>query len=379
MRIIEAISDMNIGGAGVLLLTRLSTDGKMRDATTVVIPRGSELKKRLDGIGVKSIEIDCCAERSFEISAIPKYMRIIRRLKPDIINAHGCLSFRIAAFFCGVPVKIYTRHCTFPLKKTQKSLIYKFTVGRLQGILSDGIIAVADVVKKDLIAMGVPAKKIRVIINGVAGIRRLSEPQRREIRGRLNIPQTAVVIGIFARIEEYKGHKDLVDAAVLLLEKSDNYRFLVVGKGSYEEKLMEYCREKGVFDRFVFTGFAEDITEYLNITDINVNCSHGTETSSLSLSEGMSIGLPTVASDYGGNRYMVEDGVNGFRYPPYNGEALARSIQKISGNDKLRRRISENAQVRYERKLNSRKMTKATYDHYMRLASVRKNIRLENL
>ena len=378
MRVLHVISDKNIGGAGILLLTRLSTDCEMKETTTVILPRGSALKERFSAIGAKTEEVDGCADSSFEFFTIIKYMRIIRHLKPDIVNAHGCLSFRIAAFLCGVPVRIYTRHCTFPIKKMYRVPMLKKIVGRCQGIISNGVIAVAEIVKEDLNEMGVSDKMIQVIVNGVSGIRRLSENERKKIREKLSIPQDAVVVGIFARLEEYKGHKDLIDAAEHLIKISDGFRFLVVGKGSYEEELLEYCRKKGVLHRFIFTGFVDDVTEYLNVTDINVNCSHGTETSSLALSEGMSIGLPMVVSDFGGNRYMVENHINGLLYPPYDGSALADAIKNIASDDSLRRSLSENARGRYERELNSKKMTKATYDYYMRLWSATCGVELKN-
>lgn len=371
MKIIEAISDMNIGGAGVLLATRLGTDKNMRDSTIVVLPEGSMLSRRLTDIGVGIIEVKGCKNRSFDVFAISKFIRIIKEINPDIVNCHGCLSFRIAAFLCSVPVRIYTRHCTFPQKKWQKNAFFRSIIGNLQMELSNGIIAVAEAAKSDLVDMGVSPKRIKVIINGVKGISVLSKDERSRIRSSLSIPEDAVVVGIFARLEEYKGHKDLIEAASILLSYSDAYRFLIVGGGSLEEKLKNICREKGIDDKFIFTGFVDDVTEYFNITDINVNCSHGTETSSLALSEGMSLGIPCIASDFGGNSYMVQDGINGYVYPAYDSHRLAVLIER-SGNDAiLRKRLSENAYIRFKSELNHKKMTEATYNYYTQLRSVK--------
>ena len=66
MRIIEAISDTNIGGAGVLLLSRLECSSAEAEQTTVIIPKGSMLRERLDALGVASIEVDGCKNRSFD-------------------------------------------------------------------------------------------------------------------------------------------------------------------------------------------------------------------------------------------------------------------------------------------------------------------------
>ena len=370
MEIIEAISDTNIGGAGVLLATRLNSDKKMRAKTIVVLPRGSALVERMKKIGVKTVEIDTCADKSFQLSAIPKYVRLIRFYKPHTVNCHGCLSFRIAAFLCGVPVRIYTRHCTFPLKGWQKLKVIKLFVGAVQCILSNGIIAVAEAAKNDLVEMGIPASKIRVIINGVSGMTQLDEKQRAEIRRDLSIASDSTVVGIFARLEEYKGHRDLIEAADILLKCTEKYRFLIVGSGSCEEKLKNMCKEKGIDKYFVFSGFVNDVTKLLNITDINVNCSCGTETSSLSLSEGMSIGIPSIVSDYGGNPYMVEDGVNGFVYPIGDCKRLAALIKRLSEDSYLWKKLSQNAYIRFERELNSKKMTEATYKYYTQLRSV---------
>ena len=64
----------------------------------------------------------------------------------------------------------------------------------------------------------------------------------------------------------------------------------------------------------------------MNIVDINVNCSVGTETSSLALSEGMSLGIPAVVSDFGGNPYMIEHGVNGLVCECYDSRKMADHI-----------------------------------------------------
>ena len=378
MEIIEAISDTNIGGAGVLLLTRLAEDKKMREKTLVAIPRNSALLPRLTELSVKYAEIDGCADRSFDVAAIFQFIRLIWRERPHTVNCHGCLSCRIAALLCGVPVRIYTRHCTFSPRPWQKNRILRFVAGRLQLLLSNGIIAVADAARNDLSAMGVPISRIRVIINGVSGLYRFDKNKREEIRKSLSVPSDAVVVGIFARLEEYKGHTDLIDAAGILLGRQQNYRFLIVGSGSYEDELKKRCKEKGVLECFIFTGFVSNVSEYMNITDINVNCSHGTETSSLALSEGMSIGLPAVVSDYGGNPYMVRDGENGFIYPVFNAERLAYYIEKIANDSELRKRLSHNAYARFAEELNAKKMTEETYAYYTSLRSVRSFASSEN-
>ncbi len=371
MKIVEAITDTNIGGAGVLLLTRLMTDREMCDKTVVLIPEGSMLKGRFERYGIAFLEVDGCRDRSFEYSVVLKFICILKRLSPDIVNCHGCLSCRVAALICGIPVRIYTRHCVFPVSKWQKNIISRFFIGRAQVLLSNGIIAVAESAKDNLCAMGVPSKRITVIINGVKGLSRFSDIEREKIKSDLGLPLEARIVGIFARLEVYKGHMDLINAAEILLSKSKSYYFLAVGGGSLEGELKEECRRRGLDGHIIFTGFAEDVTPFFNITDVNVNCSSGTETSSLALSEGMSLGIPAVASDFGGNCYMVENGINGYIYPTKDHVALADSIYRITNDDVLYGKLSNGAYGRFKRELNAENMTEATYDMYRKLYRVK--------
>ena len=72
MRIIEAISDTNIGGAGILLVNRLKHTDREKYKTTVLIPKGSRLCQRLADIKVDFVEINGGRDRSFDPSAVPK-------------------------------------------------------------------------------------------------------------------------------------------------------------------------------------------------------------------------------------------------------------------------------------------------------------------
>ena len=120
----------------------------------------------------------------------------------------------------------------------------------------------------------------------------------------------------------------------------------------------------GIADRVHFTGFVEDVRQVFYAMDLNVNCSVGTETSSLALSEGMSIGLPAVVSDYGGNPYMVRHGKNGYVYPVGDFVQLSREIAVLAEDRSLYVRMSEEAKKRHREELNATAMTVATNSYY---------------
>lgn len=366
IKVLEIISDMNIGGAGILLLNRLKHSNKKAFDTTVLIPKGSSLEKRLLSMNIKIERMKGCRDRSFDVFAISEIMGIVKRLKPDIVNCHGCLSGRIAASLSGNCVCVYTRHCCYPTSGIYRCGTVRAMSGIAVALLSDRIIAVSHSAKSNLTRMGIPPELISVIINGAEPLERASDECCERLKKSLGIPQNAIVVSIFARLEKCKDHACFLKAAKILCDESDKYRFLIVGKGSLEESLVKESKRLGIDGKVIFTGFVENISPYMSITDINVNCSVGTETSSLALSEGMSLGVPSVASDYGGNPYMVRNGVNGFIYPRGNSLLLAKSIRKL-GEEKLYKRISQNARSRFEDELNAETMTRKVEKLYREL------------
>jgi glycosyltransferase involved in cell wall biosynthesis len=235
------------------------------------------------------------------------------------------------------------------------------------------MIAVAYSAKNNLIEMGVSPSKISVIINGVEPLRSVSEEELRLLRAHLGLSGDATVIGICARLEACKGHACFLDAAERLLRIDPSYRFLIVGDGSLRGELEEICRAKGIARSVIFAGFCEDVAPYFHLMKLNVNCSVGTETSSLALSEGMSIGVPSVVSDYGGNPYMVRDGENGAVVPQNDPEALARAISRLCTDERLYARLSQGARERFLEELNAASMTKKTEKLYCELFRPRKD------
>ena len=141
--------------------------------------------------------------------------------------------------------------------------------------------------------------------------------------------------------------------------------FLIVGSGSLEYELKDYARMLDLDDNVRFLGFVEDVFKIMNITDINVNSSIGTETSSLALSEGMSLGVPAIASDYLGNRYMVRHGVNGLIFKQGDYRALAKNISNLAHDKALYEQLSKNAKERFLNDLNASRMTRDTEKYYL--------------
>ena len=371
IKVIEAISDMNIGGAGKLLVSRIKYSNKEKIKYFVVLPKGSLLTQKLKKAGAIIIEIDSCKNQSFDLKGILTIYKIIKRISPSIVNSHACASAKIAGRLARVDVNLFTRHCDFPTLKIYSFPFVKSISRAFNEFICDGVIAVSESAKRNLLSVGINEKKIKVIINGAESLTALSEAEKKKIKAGLKIPAEAIVISIFARLEVYKDHKTLLRAAKALKNNKDIY-FLIVGTGSIGEYLKSYAAKLGIEDNVRFLGFVDDVSKIMNITDINVNCSIGTETSSLALSEGMSLGIPAIASDYSGNKYIVKNDINGLIYPQRNHIALAKCILRLAYDKVLYSYLSKNASIRFQNELNAKRMMLETEQYYFSMLKSKK-------
>ena len=129
------------------------------------------------------------------------------------------------------------------------------------------------------------------------------------------------------------------------------------------------CETLGLESSVCFTGFLRDMAPIYRLLRVNVNCSTGTETSCLALSEGMSAGVPAVVSDYGGNRAMIGESLAGIVYPVGNADALADAIGRIVADNALELQMRRAARERYEACYTAAAMTERVTRVYERMLS----------
>ncbi len=364
IKVLNVLTDTNIGGAGRLLVNYLHNFDRNEFDVKVVLPKNSQLKPCVENEGWEVLEMNGGADKSFDKVAYGDICKIIRDWKPDIVHTHSSFSGKLAAFMCGVPCRFYTRHCAFPQSKKLTTFPGKQLNGFVNNTLATDIVAVAKAAAENLTDTGVSPKKITVIINGVEKMRKTTETENAELKKSLGIGENTFVCGISARLEEYKGHRYLLESAKIVAEKHPDTVFLIIGGGTEEENLRKRAVELGISDKVIFTGFVNDVAPYYNIMHLNLNCSIGTETSSLALSEGMSLSVPAVATTYGGNPYMITDGVNGFLVPERDPQKMAEKICEIIDSPSLLDKLSNGAYEMYEKKFTAAAMTRQLEELY---------------
>lgn len=365
-KIIEVSSDSNIGGAGKVLITLLKNFDYDEVDVKVILPPDSLLKPEISELGIEVIEVEGIAEKSLDFKSILKLRKIFKTEKPDLVHTHASMSARIAAHSVGVKV-IYTRHSVFPQPKRLTTFPGKQINGFINNRYSDGIIAVAEAAKENLTDTGVNGDKVRVILNGVDGLPQASDEEKTEYRGKFGVKDGEKVISIVARLEDIKGHEYFIEAAKMLLDDGINAKFFIAGTGSYEDTLKKKVSRMGLEDKVIFTGFITNVNELMSITDVQVNASYGTEATSLALLEGMSIGVPAVVSDFGGNPGVIKNGKNGYVVAKQNSAALKKGIYNLLTDDDLYDEMSKGSVEIFNSVFTSYAMTRATQDMYMEI------------
>ncbi len=159
-----------------------------------------------------------------------------------------------------------------------------------------------------------------------------------------------------ARVIPRKGILELVEAFAILSKQFQQAELRVAGEAETFPAYAGECRRKaellGVADRVRFLGPLDPdrMAEEYAAAELVVLAS-GQETAPVAIQEAMAVGRPVVATDVGGNRYMVSEGETGHLVPWGDVRALAGAMGKVLGNWELAlamgRRAREEALQRF--------------------------------
>ena len=354
IKVLQVSSDTNIGGAGKCILTYLKHFDKTKIDTAVVLPKNSLLKKEVEALGIRVFEIDAMADKSLDFKAVKKLISVFKEFKPHVVHTHASMAARIAARLYGAKI-VYTRHSVFPPNPKLTHGIGKLICGSVNNLTADKIIAVAEAAKQNICDIGVSDKKIDVILNGVEPLRQYSPREIAEIKSEYGIPDGYKCAAIVARLNEVKGHKYFVEAAGHLKEMGVKAKLLIAGTGDMEDKIRKQIAESGLSEDVIMLGFLTNVEPLMNVIDVQVNCSFGTEATSLSLLEGMSLGKPAVVSDFGGNPGVIKSGKNGFVVPTHDSRGVAERLRELFENDGLYSEMCENSRDIFNRTFTAKK------------------------
>ena len=220
---------------------------------------------------------------------------------------------------------------------------------------------------------GVGQDRLRVIPRGVDPARfdpTSVEPARLEaLRQAWGLPAGRPVVLLPGRLTRWKGQAVLLRAASLLPEP----RPVIVlagdaqGRDAYRVELEALASGAGATVRF--PGPVEDMPAAMLLAEVVVHASTDAEAFGRTVIEAQAMGRPVIASDLGGPRETVEEGVTGWRVPPGDPAALSAAIARaLSQPAEARAAMAAAARAAVLARYTTRAMQDATLAVYRELA-----------
>lgn len=132
---------------------------------------------------------------------------------------------------------------------------------------------------------------------------------------------------------DQKAQDTIIETARILQESHRDIRFVLVGGGRDEAMLRQLAEG---LDNLVFTGFVENVGDYLGAFDIFVLPSRREGIGSI-LFDAMEHGLPLIATPVGGVPRIVHEGINGCLVGVERPDQLAEAILRLRSDPDLMR------------------------------------------
>ena len=167
------------------------------------------------------------------------------------------------------------------------------------------------------------------------------------------------IISFICRISEQKRPLLFLEIIKKLKEKRQDFKVLVVGDGNLLGKMKENAKKMNLLEDIIFLGEIKNTGEIYKISNVTVNCSLK-EGLALTSYESLSMNVPIVSSDVGGQKELIskdvgeivklmqnEEDVYLEKYSPEEINSYVKAINKVLDNLEIyksncRKRICEN-------------------------------------
>lgn len=303
--------------------------------------------------------------------AFRQFCRHLKEFTPDIVHAFLPVPSILAA-----GARLLNRaHCVVV---SRRSLAECYRPNQRLGALADVIatraadfvLANSRAIADELVSRdGIDPSRTAVVYNGV-DTARFSPLQSKRMREELGWGREHLVFGMIANFFRYKGHLDFVRAARLIYKSVPRARFLLLGQDKGEMPPVQRALEESGLAPYTKI-MPETQTPELAFAAMDFYiCSSETEGFSNVLLEAMASGLPVIATDVGGNREAVADGVTGFLVPPRAPERLAEVAIQLASHPDQAHRFAEKARSSAEERFSVGRMLRAHEEIYCTLLKI---------
>ncbi|MFM9278799.1 glycosyltransferase family 4 protein [Paenibacillus jiagnxiensis] len=280
-----------------------------------------------------------------------QFAKLLERLKPGII--HAASNFQNALPPLMVACKLGIRsvyevrgmwHYTqsFKTKGFEQSERFRLhEAGELECCrLADRVVVISDALRKHLIDLGIPAKKITVVYNGVNVNHFQPQPPCPELQQTYGLAGK-FVIGFVGSLEKYEGLDYLLHALAILQKQRSDIKLLIAGDGPALPDLQRLSVTLGLQKEVSFVGALphEQVKRFYSVMDIlpfpRTRAKVCELVTPLKPYEAMAMGKTVLVSDIPALREIVSDGYTGLMFQPEDAASLAEAITRAGQQSHL--------------------------------------------
>lgn len=375
MRIAHLVTSGELaGGQAVALRLARAARSAGHDALFLSPTEGPFLTATAeDGFRAELVDVT----RTFRLGGLVRLTRLLRRLRVDLLHTHvhvaPSILGRVAARAAGVAVVSHL-HIENHFRRRRIARAPLVALDNATARLCARLPAVSEATRRAFEEQGFPRRLLETVHNGVdvAALDAIASP---ELRRRVGVREDALLLGHVGRLAPVKGQRELVEALALIAPRHPRAHVVFVGAdletgGAYGVELRRLADELGVADKVSFAGYVSDGAAAIRELDVLVLPSW-IEGLPLVVLEAMAQERPVVATAVGGTAEAVVDGETGLLVSPRDVPALAAALERLIGDDELRRRLGTAGRARVEERFDAARMESRVLEIYAEAAGRR--------
>jgi glycosyltransferase involved in cell wall biosynthesis len=301
---------------------------------------------------------------------LASFGHLIKHIKQHKVNIIHCTEKPRDAFYGLLFARLTGAKCVIHLHVKAEDWISPLTRWAMHH--ADALVGVSGFVAESIEAMGYPASKTHVVLNGMELDHWDYRLDGSSVRREFGIAPDQPLLAVVSRLFPWKGHTELLKALAIVKQHVPTFRLLLVGEddpratpggGSYTAQLKALTEELGLTEHIIFTGFRRDVPQIMAACDIFTMPSFE-EPFGMVYLEAMAMEKPIIALNNGGAREVVEHMKSGLLSEPQAIEQLADNIIKLINDPALRSRMGKYGRRRCEQYFHPQRMANDTEKVY---------------
>ncbi len=370
--VLQVLPELNQGGVELGTI-EIASELQKRGIKNFVASAGGRMEGNLERLKVKHFTLPLKTKNIFKmwLNSL-RLAKIIKENGITIVHARSrapAWSAYWAAKKCGVHY-MTTFHGTYGLGPHGIKKIYNQVM-----TFGERVIAISNHIKEHIIKnYGTDESKIRLIARCVNmdnfDVENTSAERMIKFLEDNQIPSDKPLITLIGRLTNWKGQKLLINALNKIRDL--DFHCLLIGddqgRTKYSDELHDMIEQFGMENRYTFIRHVTDVPAAMLVSDIVLSTSIEPEAFGRIAIEGQAMGRIVIASDIGGSKETVIDGVTGKLFKSGDADDLANAIKwALSLSTEEREKIGAEAVKNVKEHFTKQKMCDKTISVYEEL------------